>query len=374
MASYWMRSTFDEASLLLELLGHCILGFLPLLIASWTKPYALVLGACGFLSHYLMQTFTAWQLFWIYTAIGIAHWVALADIDVMAPPRVSRGEFSHRGCIYGLHISTVVEAGWGQRHPLCANDKRWFRFLFQGIWERPLPVPEGLTLIYAPRDALELQALDVILRAAIWAESLDGADPLAPSGKHNVWGMPDDAAVWQGDYDTPKPVDVLFPPSPHRSNRCTTGTTTSDPNRRMPPSDASSFRGSSATTLIATSPATLKAVPRDTFPASAQAKEDEQAPYQQIPGTTEGDGPPSPPPTCPNREKINGLSESNPFWEVGGLHMPPENAAADRVGADKHAGTRHRPLAGRDEGENADGDHDLIIMEAGADFTEDDFF
>ncbi|AEO69692.1 uncharacterized protein THITE_13177, partial [Thermothielavioides terrestris NRRL 8126] len=285
-----------------ELLGHCILGFLPLLIASWTKPYALVLGACGFLSHYLMQTFTAWQLFWIYTAIGIAHWVgksysgyaqitaelrvpatessfgrwltvtvltALADIDVMAPPRVSRGEFSHRGCIYGLRrrrgtrpkipklvpmaqlnqkaspatchqigcllesyqarhpnhlqlsisfldpgldgvrrstgiraagathqrengewggeiaqvhhanglvhvvlhpedISTVVEAGWGQRHPLCANDKRWFRFLFQGIWERPLPVPEGLTLIYAPRDALELQALDVILRAAIW--------------------------------------------------------------------------------------------------------------------------------------------------------------------------------------------------------------
>ncbi|KAK4151559.1 hypothetical protein C8A00DRAFT_17047, partial [Chaetomidium leptoderma] len=65
-------------------------------------------------------------------------------------------------------VGTIIRGGWGERHPLCANDKRWFRFLFHGILEQRLPVPEGLAMIYAPRNAHELQVLDIILKAAIW--------------------------------------------------------------------------------------------------------------------------------------------------------------------------------------------------------------
>lgn len=65
-------------------------------------------------------------------------------------------------------VRRVIEAGWGERHPLCANDKRWFRLLFHGFMERRLPVPEGRVLVYAPRDEGDLQVLDAILESAVW--------------------------------------------------------------------------------------------------------------------------------------------------------------------------------------------------------------
>ena len=65
-------------------------------------------------------------------------------------------------------VATVITAGWGERHPLCANDKRLFRLLFHGLLEQPLPVPEGLVLVYGPRNESELQVLEAILEAAVW--------------------------------------------------------------------------------------------------------------------------------------------------------------------------------------------------------------
>lgn len=65
-------------------------------------------------------------------------------------------------------VKTVIEAGWGERHPLCANSKWFFRFLYHGLRELRLPVPEGWTLVYAPRNNSELDAIRPIVTAAIW--------------------------------------------------------------------------------------------------------------------------------------------------------------------------------------------------------------
>ncbi|KAK4461328.1 hypothetical protein QBC42DRAFT_178741, partial [Cladorrhinum samala] len=65
-------------------------------------------------------------------------------------------------------VKTVIEAGWGERHPLCANNRWLFRFLYHGLRERRLPVPEGWTLVYAPRNNGELDAIRPIVTAAIW--------------------------------------------------------------------------------------------------------------------------------------------------------------------------------------------------------------
>ncbi|KAK4220908.1 hypothetical protein QBC38DRAFT_429965 [Podospora fimiseda] len=86
------------------------------------------------------------------------------------------GEIAHVHATDGsLHVllhpedvKTVIEAGWGERHPLCANDKWFFRFLFHGLREKPLPVPAGWTLIYAPRNNNELDTIRPIITAAIW--------------------------------------------------------------------------------------------------------------------------------------------------------------------------------------------------------------
>jgi hypothetical protein len=73
--------------------------------------------------------------------------------------------------LHSEDVGTVITAGWGELHPLCANDKRRFRFLFHGIWERPLPVPEGLVLVYGPRTNDELRVMETILTASVWYAS-----------------------------------------------------------------------------------------------------------------------------------------------------------------------------------------------------------
>jgi hypothetical protein len=98
-----------------------------------------------------------------------------------------RGEVAHvhrtDGSVHVvLHpedVGIVITAGWGERHPLCANDKRRFTFLFHGIWERPLPVPEGLVLLYAPRTNYDLRVLKTIVTAAVWYASRGELPPVA---------------------------------------------------------------------------------------------------------------------------------------------------------------------------------------------------
>ncbi|KAH6839501.1 hypothetical protein B0I37DRAFT_400073 [Chaetomium sp. MPI-CAGE-AT-0009] len=288
---------------------------MPVLIAFRIDRSPWVVGLCFFLSYHLMQTFTPCQLCWVYITTGCAVWAwssyrkyfdtvpvmgkkrvvtfkswcahtaltALAQVDVLKPPRLRVGEFSDHGYLPALpkrpgrrptvnrtipteqlnqrasralfyetkmllgayaarhhdhlqikrsylependalcwnighrpagaihqpeewggeiahvhgvdgslhvvlhpdDVAVVIEAGWGERHPLCANDKRWFRLLFHGLMEQRLPVPEGLVLIYAPRDEDELQVLDVILKAAVWYATRGELHPVLFGAEH----------------------------------------------------------------------------------------------------------------------------------------------------------------------------------------------
>ncbi|CAP65709.1 uncharacterized protein PODANS_7_860 [Podospora anserina S mat+] len=87
------------------------------------------------------------------------------------------GEIAHIHAADGsLHVnlhpedvSTVLQAGWGQRHPLAGgNDSKIFRFWFHGVMEKRLPVPVGWTLVYAPRTSEEEDVVEEIMIAAIW--------------------------------------------------------------------------------------------------------------------------------------------------------------------------------------------------------------
>lgn len=76
------------------------------------------------------------------------------------------GEIVHaHACDGSMHLTLhpedvkiVLEKGWGERHPL-AHGKTWW-------WHAPCP--RGFMIIYAPRDAAELQQVKSIIRAAAW--------------------------------------------------------------------------------------------------------------------------------------------------------------------------------------------------------------
>ncbi|KAL9619799.1 MAG: hypothetical protein Q9160_005635 [Pyrenula sp. 1 TL-2023] len=71
-----------------------------------------------------------------------------------------------------LHPSdaaTVINMGWGERHPLARADW-WWRFYFQGLRGKRPPVPEYMVLVYAPRDAREVEVSKKMVGAAVsWA-------------------------------------------------------------------------------------------------------------------------------------------------------------------------------------------------------------
>ncbi|RAH48263.1 uncharacterized protein BO95DRAFT_357474, partial [Aspergillus brunneoviolaceus CBS 621.78] len=60
--------------------------------------------------------------------------------------------------LHPADVKLVLERGWGQRHPL-ARDSWWW-------WLRI--VPPGFVMVYAPRDAEELDCVLEIIRAAAW--------------------------------------------------------------------------------------------------------------------------------------------------------------------------------------------------------------
>ncbi|KAK0671344.1 hypothetical protein QBC41DRAFT_58956 [Cercophora samala] len=84
-------------------------------------------------------------------------------------------------------VNTVLEAGWGQRHPLAGgNNKRMFRFWFHGVLERRLPVPLGWTLIYAPRTPKEEDVVEEILIAGIWYATQGNVYAIGGDDEHRV--------------------------------------------------------------------------------------------------------------------------------------------------------------------------------------------
>lgn len=67
--------------------------------------------------------------------------------------------------LHPADVKAVIEAGWGERHPLARSN--WY-------WNLICPIPAGLTLVYSPREEKELDVMNSVVRAAAWW--ISGAD------------------------------------------------------------------------------------------------------------------------------------------------------------------------------------------------------
>ena len=85
------------------------------------------------------------------------------------------GEIAHPHRLDGsmhvvLHpedVRTVLEAGWGERHPLAIATPFW-KFVNHWCEGNRCPVPEYLVILYAPLTAPHYAVFEEILRAAVW--------------------------------------------------------------------------------------------------------------------------------------------------------------------------------------------------------------
>ncbi|EXJ71350.1 uncharacterized protein A1O5_05157 [Cladophialophora psammophila CBS 110553] len=63
-------------------------------------------------------------------------------------------------------VKTVIEKGWGQRHPLSGRvGSRVMRFFSAN---QPSPVEGSQVLLYAPRNNEDLEVIENIINAAVW--------------------------------------------------------------------------------------------------------------------------------------------------------------------------------------------------------------
>lgn len=63
-------------------------------------------------------------------------------------------------------VRTVIERGWGQRHPLSSRHASWFlRLLGQ---DQAIPAPGCRVVLYAPRSQEDLEQIEQIIKAAVW--------------------------------------------------------------------------------------------------------------------------------------------------------------------------------------------------------------
>lgn len=68
--------------------------------------------------------------------------------------------------LHPADVRTVIEKGWGQRHPLSSRRASWFlRLLGQA---QATPTPSSRVVLYAPRNQEDLEAVEQIINAAVW--------------------------------------------------------------------------------------------------------------------------------------------------------------------------------------------------------------
>lgn len=70
-------------------------------------------------------------------------------------------------------VKTVIDSGWGERHPIARNSWYWqsyFNYWSEQTATRPRrpPVPKTHSFIYAPRTEAEMDVITEIIKAAIW--------------------------------------------------------------------------------------------------------------------------------------------------------------------------------------------------------------
>ncbi|KAK5054662.1 hypothetical protein LTR84_001554 [Exophiala bonariae] len=63
-------------------------------------------------------------------------------------------------------VRTIIEKGWGQRHPMSSRSASWLLHL-QGQTQA-YPTPSSRVVLYAPRSQEDLEAVEQIIHAAVW--------------------------------------------------------------------------------------------------------------------------------------------------------------------------------------------------------------
>ncbi|KAK9420152.1 hypothetical protein SUNI508_06680 [Seiridium unicorne] len=105
-------------------------------------------------------------------------------------------------------VRTVVEAGWGERHPLSSST--WYWRFYNDWWagER-LPVPETLVLMYAPLHQGHLDVFEQILQAAIWwnTREIDGGRGMLYPVTSKTYAVDKAPFMWQNPL-----IPALFDP------------------------------------------------------------------------------------------------------------------------------------------------------------------
>ncbi|KAL4894086.1 hypothetical protein BDV59DRAFT_176810 [Aspergillus ambiguus] len=103
----------------------------------------------------------------IFCRLGTSPPTATAGLRPVFSRHTCNGEVCHGHPSDGsLHLTLhpadvrlMLERGWGQRHPLARED--WW-------WSAMRTVPPGFVMVYAPRNAEELESVMEIVRAAVW--------------------------------------------------------------------------------------------------------------------------------------------------------------------------------------------------------------
>lgn len=86
--------------------------------------------------------------------------------------RASQAEGFIETTLHPSDVKTVIEKGWGQRHPLSGRLGSWLRRLSDA--SQPRCISGTQVLIYAPRTQVDLEAIQTIINAAVyWVGGID---------------------------------------------------------------------------------------------------------------------------------------------------------------------------------------------------------
>jgi hypothetical protein len=87
--------------------------------------------------------------------------------------------------LHPADTAAIINNGWGERHPLCRNGKKWWVDWHHAHGDRP-PVPESLVLVYAPVDAEgEDVMMECVKAAAAYCAGVRMEDETEGSGSES---------------------------------------------------------------------------------------------------------------------------------------------------------------------------------------------
>jgi hypothetical protein len=136
-------------------------------------------------THPATSTSAAWSTTTAYTSRPERAWIKRFGYEIA---HAHHADGSMHVILHPEDVRTVIEQGWGERHPLASTSWHWMFYWdsVKSLWNpasRP-PVPETLVFLYAPRNKKEVDCIVRIIDAAIWYFTGEEVDSNAGKGTH----------------------------------------------------------------------------------------------------------------------------------------------------------------------------------------------